>query len=95
MKEIRLNGAEMVDKATTHAYLKRKLSLPDYYGANLDALWDCLSTDFSPKTISINNPAMIVEHLGPYGESIIKLFREIAAENRYIKVNILNGKSKE
>ena len=50
MKEIELNGAKMVDKETTHEYLKEKLSLPDYYGANLDALWDCLSTELSRKT---------------------------------------------
>jgi ribonuclease inhibitor len=95
MKEIRLNGAKMVDKAATHAYLKRKLSLPDYYGENLDALWDCLSTDASPKKITVDKPALIIENLGEYGESLLKLFREIAAENGCIEVNIVNEKRKE
>ena len=26
-----------------HEVLKRDLELPDYYGGNLDALWDCLT----------------------------------------------------
>ena len=29
MKEIKLNGAKMLDKETTHEYLKEKLSLPE------------------------------------------------------------------
>ena len=95
MKEIRLNGAKMVDKAATHAYLKRKLSLPDYYGENLDALWDCLSTDVSPKKITIDKPDLILKNLGDYGASLLKLFREIAAENGCIEVNIIYKKGKE
>lgn len=95
MKEIRLNGAKMVDKAATHAYLKRKLSLPDYYGENLDALWDCLSTDVSPKKITIDKPDLILKNLGDYGASLLKLFREIAAENGCIEVNIIYEKGKD
>ena len=95
MKEIRLNGATMVDKATTHAYLKRILSLPDYYGENLDALWDCLSTDASPKKITIDKPDLILKNLGDYGASLLKLFREIAAENGCIEVNIIYEKGKD
>ena len=90
MEEIRLNGAKMIDKATTHAYLKRKLNLPDYYGENLDALWDCLSTDFSKKKIIIHNPETIIENLGPYGRLIIKLFQEVVEENECIQVDIEN-----
>lgn len=88
MKEIRLNGDKMLDKASTHAYLKEKLVLPDYYGENLDALWDCLTADFSLKKITIYNTQALIEHLGSYGESIINLFEQAAEENKYIKVDI-------
>jgi ribonuclease inhibitor len=88
MKEIRLNGNEMLNKATTHAYLKEKLALPDYYGENLDALWDCLTADFSPKRITIYNPEAIIENLGSYGESIINLLEQAAEENEHIQVDI-------
>lgn len=88
MKEIRLNGDKMIDKASTHAYLRQELELPDYYGENLDALWDCLSTDFSCKKIIIFKPQVIIENLGNYGESIINLFEHAAEENQYIEVHI-------
>jgi len=86
MKTINLNGARMTDKAATHAYLKRKLALPDYYGENLDALWDCLSTDFSGKTITIHKVEKITDNLGPYGEALIRLFQDAAAENHELVV---------
>ena len=95
MKEIHLNGAKMLDKAVTHAYLKQELNLPAHYGENLDALWDCLSTDVSPKKITIDKPDLILKNLGDYGASLLKLFREIAAENGCIEVNIINEKGKE
>ncbi len=88
MKVIRLNGAKMVDKAITHAYLKEKLALSDYYGQNLDALWDCLSTDFSQKKIIINHPEIITKNLGSYGRLVIRLFQEVAYENKCVQVDI-------
>lgn len=95
MRNIRLNGAVMADKAAAHAYLKRKLALPGYYGNNLDALWDCLSTDFSPKTITIRHPEAIVKNLGSYGETLIQLFRDAAAANEFIQVEIENENTGE
>ncbi|MCM0648100.1 barstar family protein [Clostridium swellfunianum] len=88
MKEILLNGDKMLNKASTHAYLKQELALPDYYGENLDALWDCLTTDFSPKKIIICKPEAILEQLEDYGEAIINLFEQAAEENENIKVYI-------
>lgn len=88
MKEIRLNGDRMRDKNITHAYLKQELALPEHYGENLDALWDCLTTDFSPKKIIIYNSEAVIKHLGSYGESIINLFQQVEEENEYVKVDI-------
>lgn len=88
MIEIKLNGSKMKDKKTAHEYIKRKLSLPDYYGMNLDALWDLLSTDTSPKKITIKNPEMIIINLGTYGGSLLDTFREAADENQCLDVNI-------
>ena len=87
MKEVRLNGAKMTDKKTTHAYLKSELELPDYYGNNLDALWDCLTTDFSLKYISICNADILIDNLGAFGEAIIRLFKDAAKENDCLQVN--------
>ena len=95
MQEIRLNGDKMVDKATTHAYLKRKLTLPHHYGENLDALWDCLSTDLSLKKITIYKPAALIKNLGTYGESIIEIFQEVANDNQCIQIEIENEINKE
>lgn len=38
MREVYLEGRLMTDRAAAHAEIKNKLSLPEYYGANLDAL---------------------------------------------------------
>ncbi len=86
MITIRLDGAQMTSRKITHEYLKKKLMLPDYYGENLDALWDCLSSDFSPKRIILVNPEQMRENLADYGDSILKLFAEIAEQNKATEV---------
>jgi ribonuclease inhibitor len=40
---IELDCRQMADKQAVHAYLKQALSLPEYYGNNLDALFDILT----------------------------------------------------
>lgn len=43
MHTILLNAAECRDTRDVHLRLKVLLTLPDYYGMNADALYDCLS----------------------------------------------------
>ncbi len=47
LKYITLDGKKINEES--HDYLIRKLDLPDYYGRNLDALYDCL-TDIGVET---------------------------------------------
>ena len=37
-----LDGLQMSGRAAAHDHLKAQLKLPDYYGRNLDALYDLL-----------------------------------------------------
>ena len=43
MRELILDGRQIKTRADLHAALKVGLELPDYYGNNLDALWDMLT----------------------------------------------------
>jgi len=81
MQEFYLNGAVMTDPQTTHRHLQQALSLPDYYGGNLDALWDCLVSDFSEKTVYFTNLPAMLDNLGAYGDALLELLWEAAASN--------------
>lgn len=88
MNTILLNGREMTNKKDAHLYIKRKLDLPDYYGENLDGLWDLLTTVSGSMKIVIFNKKSIIENLGEYGHSLINIFQESAAENKNIEFKI-------
>ena len=49
-----LDALYMDEKETAHRYLKEKMKFPDYYGWNLDALYDCL-TEAEEMEIEVQN----------------------------------------
>lgn len=72
-----LDAANLTDRAAAHAYLKDALSLPDYYGKNLDALYDCL-TDLGETEIRFVN---LDAAGGSYFSRVLSVFQEAQAEN--------------
>lgn len=50
MNTIVLDVSKIKTMYNLHAYLKETLHLPDYYGFNMDALWDCLQCSFEEET---------------------------------------------
>lgn len=84
MKQITLDGNVLADAAKVHDYLKKLLEFPEYYGNNLDALYDCL-TDLNDVEITINTP----EEDGAVFQKILRIFKAAARENNSIQVNIL------
>jgi ribonuclease inhibitor len=88
MQEYHLDGEQMTSKEAAHLHIKQALALPDYYGSNLDALWDCLSSDFTEKIIYIRNLPAMLDQLGDYGDALMELFWEAAAANGAIQIVI-------
>jgi ribonuclease inhibitor len=86
---ILLDGSKMKTREKAHEYIKQKLNFPDYYGMNLDALWDMLTTIVVDDLILYNKKAML-DNLGEHGEILIETFKEAAEENRNMKFRILN-----
>ena len=50
--EVTITSAHCSSQESLHRFLKRELSLPDYYGMNLSALADCLSEESRPAIIT-------------------------------------------
>lgn len=83
-----LDGAQMSTKEEAHAHLKQQFNFPDYYGNNLDALWDLLSTWSDPLAVRLINSEALYQSLGPYGVQLISVFTEALQENCNIRFEI-------
>jgi ribonuclease inhibitor len=83
MNIIELNGEDFKTKADFHKILKERLNLPNYYGSNLDALWDCITTDVKlPLKIIWKDFNKSKENLGDYAYYAVTLFREAAVYHK-------------
>ena len=80
MTHIILDGSRIQDRDGLHDLLSERLDLPDWYGRNLDALYDCL-TDLTEVTVFLRNAGAMTGALGDYGDKVLRVFRDAAAEN--------------
>ena len=76
MKTITLDLERMTSVPALHKYLRSALALPVYYGANLDALYDCLTEIAEPTQIIVPADITDNEKLGWYGEQLLQVLQE-------------------
>ena len=86
--EIKLALPYFKTKEDAHSYLKKKLAFPDYYGNNLDALYDCLTDIYDKQTIIIPEEIMTPLYLGTYGKQMLRVFEDAAKENPHLQIFI-------
>lgn len=86
MRRITLDGKLMTTRECTHHYLEAMLDLPEYYGKNLDALWDLLSFESRPTKIYVIHPQNIIRNLGDYGAELIEVLIEVDQEKGKVQV---------
>jgi len=88
MIKVLLDGKHMKTKETVHLYIKNELDSKEYFGNNLDALYDVLSTYNQPIEIVLINKDRLIENLEDYGRALVKLFEDVEEENTNIEFKI-------
>lgn len=83
-----IDGRNITDKQALHAYLKEQCKFPEYYGNNLDALYDVLTDREEPLEIRLEHAQELKEVLCGYGEAFIETLEDAAASCPNVTVDI-------
>lgn len=89
IKRCTLNGLKIQSLDDIYDRLTKRLSLPVYFGRNLDALWDVLSTDVEgPLEIVWTHSDKSKEFMGKDFNRVVKLLKELKKERDDFKLTI-------
>lgn len=86
-----LDGKEIKDREQLHDALADSLGFPEWYGRNLDALYDCLTELHEDTEVRLLNESEMKQHLGEYAGFLAEVLRVAAEENpkiRYVEENV-------
>ena len=79
-----IDGKAVTDMDALQDFFARELDLPEWYGRNLDALYDCL-TDPGPEVeIVLENQETLLENLGLGYWRLVRMLADAAEESRRI-----------
>lgn len=86
--EVRIYQRFMKTREKAHAHIARRLSFPDYYGRNLDALHDLLTERREDTEIVIKGSERLKNAMDGYGQRIIDVMLDAAEENKNLKITL-------
>jgi len=87
VKRCVLEGASVRSLNELYDELARCLPLPDYFGRNLDALWDVLSSDIEgPFEIVWRSAELSKQAMGADFDRVATLFEELQEEREDFRI---------
>ena len=81
-----LDGEKMLNRREAHDHLAERLALPEYYGRNLDGLYDLLTEREGPTRILIRHGDTLLSWLGDYGRALIQTLIDADKANPGLEV---------
>lgn len=87
MEIVIIDGKDVTSTEALHRILKDQLDFPNFYGENLNALWDCLTGWIElPLTLVWENFEASQKALGSDADDVLELFQEAQEElgNRFV-----------
>ena len=93
MKKIVLNFENSQYISEVHKTLKTGFDLPDYYGENWDALWDCLDGLFYDEgkvVVEINGISSLKEELQNAVKPMFGVFKDVSVNTPNVEFVIVS-----
>lgn len=78
---VTIDCSEIRENADLHRTFSSQLHLPGFYGKNLDALYDCLTSLPQKTTLNLLHTQSLIDNLGPYGRAAISAIAHAEREN--------------
>ncbi|MGI6013431.1 MAG: barstar family protein [Oscillospiraceae bacterium] len=79
-----LQGSAMTSSETAQRHIAETLHFADWYGGNLDALFDLLTALTKPVVITLRDGDQMDAALGIYAQKLRRVFSDAAAQNSNI-----------
>ena len=93
MKKIIINFENCQYISEIHKTLKTEFELPDYYGENWDALWDCLDGLFYDEgrvVVDICGINSLEEELQQAIRPMLQVFKDVSVNTPNVEFNIIS-----
>ena len=88
MQDYQLDVSTFEDKIPLHRYLKETLGFPFYYGGNLDALFDELTSITETTKITLLYSTRPQGKMVQYTPRLLRVFGDAASENYNLKLTV-------
>ena len=87
MQTLIIDGQDLYGQKDLHDHIAKSLDFPSYYGANLDALHDMLTSWQTPIIIYLVNLDALSDRLGAtYSKKFLKLLLDIEEKNAFLTI---------
>jgi len=81
-----LDGEKITDREDLHQQMEAVLDFPEWYGGNLDALYDCLTDLMEETDIHILHTSALKDTLGDYAERLLQMLKDAEQSNLNIQI---------
>lgn len=79
---VEIDGRQVRSEAEFHSAISEALAFPSFYGENLDALWDILSTDVErPVKLIWNHSASSKTDMAERFDEIVGILRKVERQD--------------